>query len=81
MSEYDDATVHSTAVDETADDVRSEAAESADDGPTDLTAAARLLGAGEDEAIGDAADDGDQLDDLGAARRGRGRGPDRGAAP
>ncbi|MCU1658904.1 MAG: Transcription termination/antitermination protein NusG [Pseudonocardiales bacterium] len=40
---------------------RSEAAESADDGPTDLTEAARLLGAEDGEPVGTAADS-DELD-------------------
>jgi len=48
VSEYDDATARS-AVGQTSGDLRSESAEAADRGPTDLSEAARLLGAGEDD--------------------------------
>ncbi len=56
MSEHDDAAVH-TAGDEPSGDLRSESAEAAERGPADLSEAARLLGAGEDDAAFDAAND------------------------
>jgi transcription termination/antitermination protein NusG len=49
VSEYDDAAAREPAGDETSVEFRSESAESADEGPADLAAAARLLGAGEDD--------------------------------
>jgi transcriptional antiterminator NusG len=64
VSEYDDSstpTVETPADENTSADAvseaRSESAESADSGPTDFAAAARLLGAEEGEKIGDDADD------------------------
>jgi transcription termination/antitermination protein NusG len=56
VSEHDDAAVH-TAGDEPSGDLRSESAEAAERGPADLTEAARLLGAGEDDVAFDAAND------------------------
>jgi transcription termination/antitermination protein NusG len=56
--------------DTSTEDVVSESAESAESGPADLSAAARMLGADDDEPIENAADDGDSdsdLGDLGAA--------------
>ncbi len=50
MSEYDDATRTEGVSDETSTEVRSESAESADRGPTDLADAARMLGADEADA-------------------------------
>jgi len=69
VSEYDDATAAAQAQaadDETTGEARSESAESAEQGPADLTEAARLLGAGQDDsAIGAADEDADESD-LGA---------------
>ncbi len=50
MSEYDDATRTEGVSDETSTEVRSESAESADRGPTDLADAARMLGAEDSDA-------------------------------
>ena len=55
MSEYDDAPAEAASEEPTAD-LTSESADSAQDGPADLAAAARMLGAGEDDLP--AADDG-----------------------
>jgi transcription termination/antitermination protein NusG len=66
VSEYDDLAPardqHPELGDPFGAPVRSESAESADDGPVDLAAAARLLGAEDDEPVANAADDGDVLD-------------------
>jgi transcriptional antiterminator NusG len=59
VSEYDDAARYDAVSDETAAEARSESAEAADGGPADLAEAARLLGAGADEAPIPAADEGD----------------------
>jgi transcriptional antiterminator NusG len=64
VSEYDDAAGITAASDETAADARSESAESAEQGPTDLAAAARLLGADESEPSADDADEPDTILDL-----------------
>ena len=64
MSEHDDAAVH-TAGDDPSGDLRSESAEAAERGPVDLSEAARLLGAGEDDAAFDAADEVDRGDEGG----------------
>jgi len=55
VSEYDDAPAEAASEEPTAD-LTSESADSAQDGPADLAAAARMLGAGEDDLP--AADDG-----------------------
>jgi len=60
VSEYDDATV-STTGSERSVEFRSESAEAAEGGPADLVAAARLLGAGEDDVV--LPDDTDDSDD------------------
>jgi transcriptional antiterminator NusG len=65
VSEYDDAARNNAASDETAVAFRSEAAEAAADGPADLAAAARLLGAGEDEAV--SASESDEVETLAEA--------------
>jgi transcription termination/antitermination protein NusG len=60
VSEYDDAArLQNTdaASDETAEEPRSESAEAAEHGPADLAEAARLLGAGDDEAAAPASGD------------------------
>ncbi len=63
VSEYDD-----TAASAAGDEPRSESAEAADRGPTDLADAARMLGADGDSAPTDPADDADaQQDDAAAA--------------
>ena len=49
MSEYDDAVAREATGDETSGEFRSESAEAAERGPADLTEAARLLGAGDDD--------------------------------
>ncbi|MCW2595724.1 MAG: nusG, partial [Jatrophihabitans sp.] len=64
MSEYDDAAVHNTAVDETSGDATSESAEAAESGPVDLDAARRLLGATENEPAANPADDDIDLGEL-----------------
>ncbi len=64
MSEYDDATERDADV---SADVTSEAAESAESGPPDLSAAARMLGADDDEPTADAADDDIDLGEIPAA--------------
>ncbi len=64
MSEYDDVAAPGDEHPELGDpfgSARSESAESADDGPADLAAAARLLGADEGEPVSTAADN-DELD-------------------
>jgi transcriptional antiterminator NusG len=63
VSEFDDAPEESTTdqpTDELSADARSESAESAEDGPTDLASAARLLGAGEDVPGADDSDGEDE---------------------
>jgi transcriptional antiterminator NusG len=58
VSEYDDATSYADVSDETANEPRSESAEAAENGPTDLAEAARLLGADDqDGPVADAAAD------------------------
>jgi transcriptional antiterminator NusG len=64
VSEYDDAARFEAAGDEPADEPRSESAESAESGPADLAAAARLLGAGDDEPVPASDDDGDDVELL-----------------
>ena len=64
VSEYDDVTRPDGVRDEPADGIRSESAESAEQGPADLTEAARLLGAGEDDAATGADDAGTNADDV-----------------
>jgi transcriptional antiterminator NusG len=64
VSEYDDAAVHNTAVDETSGDATSESAEAAESGPVDLDAARRLLGASENEPAANPADDDIDLGEL-----------------
>jgi transcription termination/antitermination protein NusG len=64
VSEYDDVAAPGDEHPELGDpfgNARSESAESADDGPADLAAAARLLGADEGEPVATAADN-DELD-------------------
>ena len=56
MSEYPESGTESRAPDDSALEARSESAESAEDGPTDLASAARLLGADVGATIGDTAD-------------------------
>ncbi|MEO9137538.1 MAG: transcription termination/antitermination protein NusG [Jatrophihabitans sp.] len=62
MSEFDNAAVDpaqpsAQTTDETSEDARSESAEAADRGPTDLSEAARLLGADNDEPTANPGDD------------------------
>jgi transcription termination/antitermination protein NusG len=59
VSEYDDAPRIDAAGDEAAGEPRSESGEAAEQGPTDLASAARLLGAGENDPS--AADDADEV--------------------
>jgi transcriptional antiterminator NusG len=63
VSEYDDAVRSEAASDETSGQAVSEAAESAENGPTDLASAARLLGADDDEPAA-ADNDEDSLETL-----------------
>jgi transcription termination/antitermination protein NusG len=65
VSEYDETSA-ANAEDASSALPATESAESAEQGPADLSAAARLLGAGEDDAITHPGDDGDDLD-LGQA--------------
>jgi transcriptional antiterminator NusG len=65
VSEYDETSA-ANAEDASSTPPATESAESAEQGPADLNAAARLLGAGEDDAITHPGDDGDDLD-LGQA--------------
>jgi transcriptional antiterminator NusG len=63
VSEYDDAAGSAPVSDETPDAARSESAEAAEQGPTDLASAARLLGADAPPPASDD-DDEDVLTDL-----------------
>jgi transcriptional antiterminator NusG len=72
VPEYDDAaaTAEQNSLDDPFGAATSEAAESVAEGPADLTAAARLLGAGGAETFSNAADDGDlDLTALGSSEQ------------